>query len=130
MSSPISTILKRRHAFLEDEDEDDEDQFEERNKCRLCGKTFIRLALHKRSCRQDPRHASQILSDARQTLADRRIPRNRPMLARFSNFQEVLAKSGTTESPQQSPTTESAEDIEVSRNHPRFLQSQGLTNTT
>lgn len=104
----MSTILKRNRALLEGEHDDDDDQPNERNICHRCGNSFIRLALHRRSCRQHRSHHSQVLKDAQQALANQRSARKRPKLVCSSDPQE--------KGPGQHSRIESANDIEVRQN--------------
>lgn len=113
--------LKHNRDSSEDDEEGHDEQLHERNRCRLCGKFFIRLAFHQRSCRPHRENFLKILNDARQTLSDRRRLHMHSNLAYTSNSQVAL-QSHTAEGPGQCSATEITNDIEVSWNHLKFSQ--------
>jgi hypothetical protein len=117
----MSAILKRDRALFEHEDEDSDDQMDERNKCRRCGKFFVRLTNHMRKCQQH--HYSDTLNDARRAL---RAKKHRK-LARSSNPQETAAQNGVIDGPQPCSPMKSANDIKVRRNHAKIFQNGALT---
>lgn len=114
----MSAILKRNRTLFEDEAEDGNDQLDERNRCRSCGKFFVRLARHMRNCRQRCDHYSEILNDARRALGAKK----RPKLACSGNPRETAVQSGVTEGPGQRSLIEGANDIDVCQNHSKILQ--------
>ena len=117
----MSTFLKRTRALFDDDDQGGDDHLEERNRCRFCGKFFVRLALHLRSC---PQHDhSQILKDAQQVLADRQSARKRSKLVYLSNHHETAAQSGVVQGPGQCSRIETANDVEVRQNHSKISQN-------